>query len=113
MTWWLSQNRQHFGSRETANASAFQDPGDARVTDAHRFVGRGHELPQIKEPFGAQVLFELEHGGKIAPQLLAQTIVEPIPLAVGHARPFTQLDDQRLSERELAEGRAYRSAANR
>ena len=42
--WWFSQNRQHFGSRETANASAFQDPGDARLTDAHRFVGRRHEL---------------------------------------------------------------------
>jgi hypothetical protein len=36
----LSQNRQHFGGRDTANAVAFQDPGDARLTDAHRLVGR-------------------------------------------------------------------------
>jgi hypothetical protein len=40
-----SQNRQHFGGRDTANASAFQDPGDARLTDARRLVGRRHELP--------------------------------------------------------------------
>jgi hypothetical protein len=61
--WRLSQSRQRLGSRETANASASQDPRDARLTDAHRFVGRRHELPQIKEPFRAQLLFEFEHGG--------------------------------------------------
>ena len=105
----LSQNRQHVGGRETANTSAFQDPGDARLTDAHSpCQGVGHELPQIKEPFGAQFLFEFEHGGKITPQLLAQTVAEPIALGVeivGHARPFTQLDRQRLSKSKLAEVR--------
>jgi hypothetical protein len=105
--WWLSQHRQDFGSSEPANAAAFQDPGDARLTDTHRFVRRRHELPQIKEPFGAQILFEFEHGGKITPQLLTETVAESIPLAVQivcHARPFTQLDDQWLSKSKLAEG---------
>jgi hypothetical protein len=73
----LSQNCQHIGGRDTANASALQDPGDAHLTDALRLVGRRHELPQIKEPFGAQVLFELEHGGKIAPQLLVKSSSSP------------------------------------
>jgi hypothetical protein len=104
---WLSQNRQHVGGRETANAPAFQDPSDARLTAAHRLVGCRDELPQIKEPFGAEVLFEFQHGGKITPQLLAEPVAEPIALGVeivGHARPFTQLDNQRLSKSKLAEG---------
>jgi hypothetical protein len=104
---WFPQSRQHVAGRDASNASAFQDSGDARLTDAHRLVRGGHKLPQIKEPFGAQVLFEFEHGGKIAPQLLAEPIAEPISLGVeivGHARPFTQFDDQRLSKSKLAEG---------
>jgi hypothetical protein len=31
-------------------------------------------LSSVKEPFGTEVLFESEHGGKIAPQLLAKPV---------------------------------------
>jgi hypothetical protein len=79
---WLSQNRQRVCGRETANTSAIQNPGDARLTAAHRLVRRRDALAQIKEPFGAEVLFEFEHGWKIASQLLAAPVAESIASAL-------------------------------
>jgi hypothetical protein len=70
----LSQNRQHASGRDAVNALAFQDPGDTRLTDAHRLVRRWHEFPQIKEPFAVEVLLKFEHRGKIAPPLVAEPV---------------------------------------
>jgi hypothetical protein len=44
--------------------------------------GIGTSSHQTKKPLGAEVLLEFEHGGEIAPRLLAEPVAEPIALTV-------------------------------
>ena len=62
----FAQHVQNMRCVEAPDAIAFQDLGDRSFADAPRFGGRGRQVPQV------------EHGGKVAPKLLAHAVGEPI-----------------------------------
>src|SRR5208337_3825495 len=67
---------------------AFQDLGDRRFADALRFGGRGRKFPKV------------EHGGKVAPKLLAHAVGEPVALVsefISDPRPLPQFDNSGVS----------------
>src|SRR5436190_18714563 len=101
-----AQHAEHVGGVEAANAMALDDFGNARLARASCFVRRRHELPQIEEPLGAEIVLEFEHGRKVAPQLLAHAIGEAGALGhqvLGNARPFPELDDNGIGDGQQAE----------
>ena len=57
----LTQNLQHMGGAETADAMTLQKFGYGCLPDANRFDGRRHRLPQVQEPFGAKVTIEVQN----------------------------------------------------
>lgn len=82
----------------------------AIVASRRRFavsgVGRRRGFPEFEQPFGAEVALEFEQGREVAPELLAQAVDEAVPFdaeILGDARPFAQLDDDRVGSRERAE----------
>ena len=70
---------------------------------------RRHRVPQIEEPVAGEVFAEGAHLRIIAPQLVAHAVGEAVLLlfeVVIHARPFAQLDHQRIVDGDAAKGMA-------
>ena len=83
-----------------------QELGDRRFANASSLVGRGRALPEVEQPSGAEVAFKIEHGGKIAPKLLAHAVCEPVALGIqifGDARPLAQFDNSGIGGDEQPE----------
>ena len=76
----FAQHVQNMRGVEAPDTIAFQDLGDRRFADALRFGGRGRKFPKVEQPGGAKVAFKVEHGGKVAPKLLAHAVGEPVAL---------------------------------
>src|ERR1700693_6136516 len=88
------------------DAMAFEQFGDRRLAQTARRVRRRRGFPEFEQPFGAEVVLEFEQGREVAPELLAQAVDEAVPFdaeILGDARPFAQLDDDRVGGRERAE----------
>src|SRR5947209_11785475 len=84
----LPQHLENMGGIEAPDAVALEQFGECRLTKARSLVGCGHTQPQIEKPFGTEIVIELEHGGKIAPELLAHAVGQPVALGSeipGHA----------------------------
>src|SRR3984957_11842750 len=84
------------------DAMAFELFGDRRLAQTARRVRRRRGFPEFEQPFGAEVVLEFEQGREVAPELLAQAVDEAVPFdeILGDARPFAQLDDDRVGGRE-------------
>ena len=85
---------------------AFEQFGYRRLAQTARLVRRRRGFPEFEQPFGAEVVLEFEQGRELAPELLAQAVDEAVPFdaeILGDARPFAQLDDDRVGGRERAE----------
>ena len=98
-----AQHLKHMATIETADTVALEKLPDCCSANMDGLVWCGYGLPQIEEPFRPKIAFELKHRGKIAPELLAQAICEPIAFraeVLGDARPFAQFDDNRIGTDE-------------
>jgi hypothetical protein len=112
--WRLAQCRKHMGGIEAPDAMAFQQLGGSCLVDAHSLGRRGYQFPQFQQPLGAKVCLELQHGGKVAPKLLAQAVGEPVTLSAKiacDAGPLAQLDNSGIEGGQQAE--AVRIGAHR
>ena len=87
----FAQDIQNMGGVEAPDAVALQQLGYRPLADARGLAGCGCEFPQVEQPWGAKIAFELQHGGKVAPKLLAQAVGEPVTLRAKiacNARPL-------------------------
>ena len=94
------------GGVEAADAIAFEQLADGRLAQTACLSRRRCGLPEFEQPFGAKVVFQFEHGGKVAPELLAQAVGEAVAFdaeVFGDARPLAQFDDGRVGRSKLAE----------
>ena len=68
-------------------------------------VRGGDELPELEQPGRFHVGAQVEEGREVAPQLLTHAIGETgaFGAELGNARPFAQLDDDRIGGAETAE----------
>jgi hypothetical protein len=108
----LAQLIQHMGCVETTNAVLLQHASNGRLAHTGGLLRCRRRLPQIEDPIVGQVVGELQHLGIVAPKLIPQ----PIGVAATFyleffvdARPFSELDNERLGNREFAETAACRS----
>src|SRR5580693_1515773 len=85
---------------------ALEQLGDCRLAHTARLLRRRSGFPEFEQPLGAEVVFQCEQGREVAPELLTQAIGEAVPFnaeVLGDARPFAQLDDDRIGCGEEAE----------
>ena len=60
----FAQDIQNMGGVEAPDAVALQQVGDRPLADARGLAGCGRQFPQVEQPWGAKIAFELQHGGK-------------------------------------------------
>src|SRR5262249_60635221 len=99
--WRLAQNPENMGGIEASNAIALENFSDRRLSGARGLVWRRHGFPQIEYQLCSEIALEFEHGGKIAPELLAHTVGQPDALGtevLSDPRPFAQLYDHRIGD---------------
>lgn len=72
----LAQDAEHMGGVETTDTITLENFGDGRFADSPGLVGGRRVLPQVEQPFRAEVALELEHGWKVAPQQFADAVGE-------------------------------------
>src|SRR5512146_312015 len=95
----LAQDVEKLGGVEAADTVALEDFRDCSFADALGFVRGGHRLPEVDQPGRAEVIVQFEEGREVAPELLTHTVCEAGALGaelLGDARPFPELDDQRI-----------------
>ncbi|SFE12446.1 hypothetical protein SAMN04515678_106209 [Roseivivax sediminis] len=68
------------GGIEAADSMALEQLGDCSLADTRGFGRRRHGLPQIEQLFGPEIIFELEQRRKVAPELLAHAVRQPVAL---------------------------------
>src|SRR5579864_3954425 len=103
---WLAQLTDYMGCIETAYAVALENASNGRLAHTRSFLRRGSSFPQIEDPVGAQVVGEFQHLGIVAPELIPQPVCEPHTLYFEFfvdARPFSELDNERLDNVEFTE----------
>src|SRR5262249_25169399 len=103
----LAQLPQDMGRIETPDAVVLEYPGDRLLSHTGSLLGRRHGLEQIEEPVRTNIVGEFQHLRIIAPELMFQTIGETDALNLElfvDARPFPELDDDGIGDRQLAEG---------
>ena len=108
----LAQHVQDERGIQAPDAITLQNLGDRRLSDADRFIGRRHGLPQVEQPLRPEIAFEIEDCWKIAPELLSQAICEAVAVGAevfGDARPLAQFDDGSAT----ASGRKQRGSVRR
>ena len=76
----FAQYIQNMGGVEAPDAVAFQQFSYRPLADARGLAGCGCEFPQVEQPGAAKIAFEFQHGGKVAPKLLAPAVGEPVTL---------------------------------
>ena len=110
----LPQDLQHLGRLQTADTVGFEEPLDCRQVQPGG-LRRGRRLaPQVEKPRRREVVAEGQHLRVITPQLLAHAVGQTTALALqilGHPRPFAQLDDHRVVDRQAPEGVAIGAQA--
>ena len=95
----FAQNREDVSRIETADTIALDEGGNRLFADTRSLGRRWRGLPEIEQPLGAEVAFQLKHCGKITPELLAHAVCQAIAFRAevfGHPRPFTQFYDDRI-----------------
>ena len=100
----LAQHVQNIGRIEAPDAIALQKLDNRRFADALALPGVG--ASSHSSSGGAEIAFEVKHGGKVAPKLLAHAVCEPVALGaeiIGDARPFAQLNNSGVEVGELPE----------
>src|SRR5262249_50368652 len=112
----LAQLTDHMGRVETAYAMALENASNRCLTHPRSLLGCRRGFPEIQEPIGTQVVGKVKHLGIVAPELIPQPVGEPDALCLElfiDARPFPELDDQRVDYDQLAEQMHIRSQAIR
>src|SRR5438067_6859491 len=88
---------------QAANAIGLEDTCDRLLARLRRLRQGRHLLPRIEEPIGREVFAQLAGLRIVSPQLAAHPVSQAILLLlelVVDARPFPQLDHQRIVDRE-------------
>ena len=97
----LAQHAEHARGIEPADAVPAEQPGDGRLAQARR-LGRGRGRgPERQDPFGRDVVAQLEQLRVVAPELLADAVGQAHALLLqllGQARPLAQLDHARVAD---------------
>src|SRR6516162_5404572 len=94
------------GRVETAYAMAPENASNSCLAHARGLFGRLCGSPEIEDPLRAKVVDELEHLRIVAPELIAQPVGESDALRLEFfvdARPFSELDNERLNDDQLTE----------
>src|SRR5215211_7930462 len=102
-----AQDTQDLCRIQATNAIVLEDACDRLLADPRRPRWSRHLLPYIEEPFGRQVIAQFAGLRVVSPQLAAHPVGQAILLLlelIVDARPFPQLDHQRIVDREAAEG---------
>src|SRR5262249_35692045 len=96
----LPQLTDHMGCVETAYSMALENASNRCLAHARSLLGCWRGFPEIQEPIGTQVVGKVKHLGIVAPELIPQPVGEPDALYLElfiDARPFPELDDQRVN----------------
>ena len=96
----LAQDGEHGGGVDPADAVCLEDLGDGCLAAAARRLGRRYLVPEGEEAVGGDVVAEVEGLRVVAPELLADAVGQAHALlaeVLGHARPFPELDDDRVA----------------
>jgi hypothetical protein len=97
-----AQHIEHMGGIKAADAIALGNFGDRYLAATRSLVGCWHGFPQI-ELLRSAIVFKLEYRWKVASDLLAHAVGQPIALGAevfGDARPLAQLGDRWIGNRE-------------
>src|SRR5438445_9251933 len=103
----LPKDAQHGCRIQAPDAVAVEDTRDGFLAYLRGLLRGRDLLPQLEEPIGRHVIGELTGLRVISPQLTAQPVGEASAFLhefIMHARPFAQLDHQRVVDRQAAKG---------
>jgi hypothetical protein len=101
----LPQNTQRGRGVDATDTIPLEQLLNGHLAEAFRLAGYRRHRPEIEKPISGDIISELEHLGIIPPELVMHAITEPHPFLLqlfGEARPFTQLDQARISKLHTA-----------